>query len=93
MGTGTTSDADWACQGDDTNVQFFQIVEGSYRLGYIQRGFKQRDSMGTGTTSDADWACQGDDKNVHFFQDSRGVATGLGTGRNVRFPLSSATTC
>ena len=72
MGTGTTSDADWACQGDDTNVQFFQIVEGSYRLGYIQRGFKQRDSMGTGTTSDADWACQGDEKNVQFFQIEEG---------------------
>ena len=28
MGTGTTSDADWACQGDEKNVHFFQIVEG-----------------------------------------------------------------
>ena len=50
------------------NVEFvFPIVEGS-RLGYIQRGFEQRDFIGTGTTSDADWACQGDEKNVHFFQ-------------------------
>ena len=28
IGTGTTSDADWACQGYEKNVQFFQIVEG-----------------------------------------------------------------
>ena len=29
MGTGTTSDAYWACQGDGKNVHFFfQIVEG-----------------------------------------------------------------
>ena len=65
MGTGTTSDADWACQGDETNVHFFQIIEGNYRLGYIQRSFKQRASMGTGTTSDADWACHDNEKNVH----------------------------
>ena len=28
MGTGTTSDADWACQGDEKNVLFFSIREG-----------------------------------------------------------------
>ena len=28
MGQGTTSDADWACQGDEKNVHFVQIVEG-----------------------------------------------------------------
>ena len=28
MGTGTTSDADWACQGDEKNVHFFYTVEG-----------------------------------------------------------------
>ena len=28
MFPGTTSDADWACQGEEKNVLFFQIVEG-----------------------------------------------------------------
>ena len=68
MGTGTTSDADWACRGDEKNVHFFQIEKGELQAWVFKKSFEQWDSIGTGTTSDADWACQGNGKNVHFFQ-------------------------
>ena len=32
MGTGTTSDADWACRGNAKNVHFFQIEEGELQV-------------------------------------------------------------
>ena len=32
MGTGTASDADWACQGDEENVHFFQIEVGELQV-------------------------------------------------------------
>ena len=32
MGTGTTSDADWACRGDEKNVHFLQIEEGELQV-------------------------------------------------------------
>ena len=77
MGTGTTSDADWACRGNAKNVHFFQIEEGELQVWVYQKSFEQGDSMGTGTTSDADWSCRGDAK--HFFlSDRRGGPTGLG---------------
>jgi hypothetical protein len=71
MGTGTTSDADWACHGDEKNVHFF-IEEGELQVWVYKKGFEQGDSIGTGTTSDADWACRGGEKNVHFFQIEEG---------------------
>ena len=54
MGTGTTSDADWACRGDEKNVHYFQIEEGELQIWVYQKSFEQGDSIGTGTTSDAD---------------------------------------
>jgi hypothetical protein len=64
MGTGTTSDADWACQDDETI--FLHIIENKYQLGNIQRSFKKGASMCTGTASDTDGACHGNEKNVPF---------------------------
>ena len=37
MGTGTTSDADWACRGDAKNFHFFQIEEGELQIWVYQK--------------------------------------------------------
>ena len=55
----------------------FHIIDGNYKLGYIQRSFKQGASMGTGTTSDADWACQG---NERYLQRGFEQEDSMGTG-------------
>ena len=54
IGTGTTSDADWACHGDEKNVHFFQIEEGEPQVWVYQKSLEQGDSISTGTVSDAD---------------------------------------
>jgi len=41
MGQGTTSDADWACRGDEKNVHFCKIEKGSYRFGYTRQGLSK----------------------------------------------------
>ena len=38
IGRGTTSDADWACHGDEKNVHFFQIEKGELEVGYTRNG-------------------------------------------------------
>ena len=68
MGQGTTSDADWACRGDEKNVRFCKIEKGELQVWVYKTRFEQGDSIGTGTTSDADRACRGDEKKVHFFR-------------------------
>jgi hypothetical protein len=41
IGTGTTSDADWACHGDEKNVHFFQIEKGELEVGYTRKGLNK----------------------------------------------------
>ena len=39
IGTGTASDADWACRGDAKNVHFFQIEEGKLQAWVYTKSF------------------------------------------------------
>ena len=92
MGTGTTSDADWACQGDEKNVQIFQIVRGELpALG------TSREALSKGIR----WAqARLQMQTAHaratrrmFFSDSKGRGTGLGTSREALskgIPLAQA---
>ena len=81
MGTGTTSDADWACQGDGKNVHFFSDSRGGATgLCTSKEAWRKEVPWAQARLHVQIGHARATRKTITF-ADSRGGATGLATSR------------